>query len=80
MLVGTCANTLLGPVQDRSAKPAPLRNNLTQLKIDCPRVRELGSDAYQAVRGALQTRLAALDAQEALARSTDADDVALNVQ
>ena len=45
-----------------------------------PRRLVLGSDAYQAVRGALQTRLAALDAQEALARSTDADDVALNVQ
>jgi NAD(P)-dependent dehydrogenase (short-subunit alcohol dehydrogenase family) len=34
----------------------------------------LGSDAYQQVRVALQTRLAALEAQEALARSTDADD------
>lgn len=35
----------------------------------------LGSDAYQQVQAALQTRLAALQAQEALARSTDADDL-----
>lgn len=35
----------------------------------------LGSDAYQQVQAALQARLAALHAQETLARSTDADDL-----
>jgi hypothetical protein len=34
----------------------------------------LGSDAYQAIRAALHTRLAALEAQESLANSTDAED------
>lgn len=35
----------------------------------------LGSDAYQNIRTALQARLAALDAQEEIAKSTDVVEV-----
>lgn len=41
-----------------------------------PRRLTLGSDAYHAVRGALQGRLAELETQEVVARSTDADEIA----
>ena len=39
-----------------------------------PRRLTLGSDAYASVRAALVERLAALDAQRAIALSTDAED------
>lgn len=39
-----------------------------------PRRLILGSDAYVAIREALTDRIAALDAQRAIALSTDAED------
>jgi NAD(P)-dependent dehydrogenase (short-subunit alcohol dehydrogenase family) len=54
-------------------------NKTVQAMIDCadrspaPKRLTLGSDAYQRIRAALTERLAALDAQKAIAQSTDQD-------
>jgi NAD(P)-dependent dehydrogenase (short-subunit alcohol dehydrogenase family) len=85
------AQTALGQIRHRASQrtgntipgdPAKMAEAIVSVasQSSAPLRLTLGSDAYQAVRAALQARLAALDAQEALARSTDADVITGNVQ
>lgn len=70
----TISNSLGDPVKMAEAIVSIASQTSAPLRLT------LGSDAYQFVRATLQARLAALDAQEALARSTDVDVIAGDVR
>jgi hypothetical protein len=67
MVENTDTNSILGDPAKMAAAIVSIAG-----QPSAPLRLTLGSDAYQLVRGALQARLAALDAQVAIAQSTDA--------